>query len=102
MRWVYRNAVKGVKELMNGRDLSDKYGDIQDIINKSNRKDALKIIKAEKHPEADRLQVCEVDAGAHGRLQIVCGAPNARVGLKAPLAMVGWLNTGRSSWHEVT
>ena len=48
MRWVYRNAVKGVKELMNGRDLSDKYGDIQDIINKSNRKDALKIIKAEK------------------------------------------------------
>jgi len=33
---------------MNGRDLSDKYGDIQDIINKSNRKDALKIIKAEK------------------------------------------------------
>jgi len=48
MRWVYRNAVKGVQELMNGRDLSDKYGDIQDIINKSNRKDALKIIKAEK------------------------------------------------------
>jgi phenylalanyl-tRNA synthetase beta subunit (EC 6.1.1.20) len=47
------------------------------------------ILKAEKHPEADRLQVCEVDAGTHGRLQIVCGAPNARVGLKAPLAMVG-------------
>ncbi len=47
------------------------------------------IIKAEKHPEADRLQVCEVDAGAHGPLQIVCGAPNARVGLKAPLATVG-------------
>ena len=47
------------------------------------------IVAAGKHPEADRLQVCEVDAGAHGRLQIVCGAPNARVGLKAPLAMVG-------------
>ncbi len=47
------------------------------------------IVAATKHPEADRLQVCEVDAGAHGRLQIVCGAPNARVGLKAPLAMVG-------------
>lgn len=47
------------------------------------------IVAAVKHPEADRLQVCEVDAGAHGRLQIVCGAPNARVGLKAPLAMVG-------------
>ncbi len=47
------------------------------------------IVSCAKHPEADRLQVCEVDAGAHGTLQIVCGAPNARAGLKAPLAMVG-------------
>ncbi|HET7664260.1 MAG TPA: phenylalanine--tRNA ligase subunit beta, partial [Rhodanobacteraceae bacterium] len=47
------------------------------------------IIAAEKHPEADRLQVCKVDAGQGEPLQIVCGAPNARVGLKAPLATVG-------------
>lgn len=47
------------------------------------------IVDAQKHPEADRLQICTVDAGAHGRLQIVCGAPNVRAGLKAPLAMVG-------------
>ena len=47
------------------------------------------IVACERHPEADRLQVCRVDAGAHGTLQIVCGAPNARQGLKAPLAMVG-------------
>ncbi|MFP7721931.1 phenylalanine--tRNA ligase subunit beta [Lysobacter sp. A3-1-A15] len=46
------------------------------------------IVSAEKHPEADRLQVCQVDTGA-GTVQIVCGAPNARAGLKAPLAMVG-------------
>src|SRR5690606_19302089 len=48
-----------------------------------------RIVSAEKHPEADRLQVCQVDAGAVGMLQIVCGAPNARVGLVAPLATVG-------------
>lgn len=42
-----------------------------------------------RHPEADRLQICTVDAGSHGMLQIVCGAPNARPGLKVPLAMVG-------------
>ena len=42
-----------------------------------------------RHPEADRLQICTVDAGSHGVLQIVCGAPNARPGLKAPLALVG-------------
>jgi len=50
------------------------------------------IIEAEPHPNADRLRVCRVDAGPHskdGLLQIVCGAPNARVGLRAPLALVG-------------
>lgn len=47
------------------------------------------IVAAEKHPEADRLQVCTVDAGQGEMLQIVCGAPNARVGIKVPLAKVG-------------
>ena len=47
------------------------------------------IVAAEKHPEADRLQVCQVNAGQAELLQIVCGAPNARVGIKVPLAMVG-------------
>lgn len=46
------------------------------------------ILACEKHPEADRLQVCRVDAGGEV-VQIVCGAPNARPGLKAPLATVG-------------
>jgi phenylalanyl-tRNA synthetase beta chain len=46
------------------------------------------ILSCEKHPEADRLQVCQVATGA-GTVQIVCGAPNARPGLKAPLATVG-------------
>ncbi|WP_199096461.1 phenylalanine--tRNA ligase subunit beta [Dyella sp. ASV21] len=47
------------------------------------------IIGAVKHPEADRLQVCTVNAGLGEPLQIVCGAPNARVGIKIPLAKVG-------------
>jgi phenylalanyl-tRNA synthetase beta chain len=51
------------------------------------------ILSAEKHPEADRLQVCQVDTGA-GTVQIVCGAPNARAGLKAPLATVGAILPG--------
>ena len=46
------------------------------------------IVSLEKHPEADRLNVCQVDVGG-SRVQIVCGAPNARAGLKAPLAQVG-------------
>ena len=47
------------------------------------------IVEAVQHPNADRLRVCTVNAGLEAPLQIVCGAPNARVGLKAPLAMVG-------------
>jgi phenylalanyl-tRNA synthetase beta chain len=47
-----------------------------------------RIVSAQKHPEADRLQVCEVDTG-RGMVQIVCSAPNARAGLLAPLATVG-------------
>jgi len=46
------------------------------------------IISAEQHPDADKLRVCQVETG-EGQVQIVCGAPNARVGLKAPLAKVG-------------
>lgn len=48
-----------------------------------------KILSAEKHPDADRLQVCKVDVGLAEPLQIVCGAANARVGLIVPCAMVG-------------
>jgi len=47
------------------------------------------ILAAEPHPQADRLRVCRVSIGAGEPLQIVCGAPNARAGLKAPLAVVG-------------
>jgi phenylalanyl-tRNA synthetase beta chain len=50
------------------------------------------ILTAEPHPQADRLRVCAVDAGSYlkdGPVQIVCGAPNARVGIKVPLATVG-------------
>ena len=47
------------------------------------------ILSAEQHPDADRLRVCKVDVGTGQELQIVCGAPNARVGIKIPCALVG-------------
>ena len=40
-----------------------------------------KIIRAEKHPDADRLKVCDVDIGAKDSVKVVCGAPNAKEGL---------------------
>ncbi len=47
------------------------------------------ILSAEQHPDADRLRVCKVNAGTGEALQIVCGAPNARAGIKIPCALVG-------------
>jgi len=47
------------------------------------------ITEAVQHPNADRLRVCQVDVGRSSLLTIVCGAPNARVGIKVPCAMVG-------------
>ncbi len=48
-----------------------------------------RIVAAEQHPNADRLRVCQVDVGQLQPLSIVCGAPNARVGLVVPCATVG-------------
>ena len=47
------------------------------------------IVSAEKHPQADKLRVCSVSTGQGEPLQIVCGAANARAGLKSALAVVG-------------
>jgi phenylalanyl-tRNA synthetase beta chain len=47
------------------------------------------VLETSRHPDADKLTVNRVAAGAHGELQIVCGAKNVRPGLKAPLAVVG-------------
>ena len=52
------------------------------------------IIECTPHPNAERLRVCRVDAGLAAPLQIVCGAANARAGLKAPLALEGALLPG--------
>lgn len=47
------------------------------------------ILTAERHPQAEKLQVCSVSYGQAAPVQIVCGARNARAGLKAALAVVG-------------
>ena len=63
--------------------------DVQDLSNISDLIVVGEIIEIEKHPDADRLKVCKVDVGQASNLQIVCGAPNARLGIKVPCAKVG-------------
>ncbi len=47
------------------------------------------IISTKSHPNAESLQLCQVAGGEHGEVQVVCGAPNARPGIKIPFAQVG-------------
>jgi phenylalanyl-tRNA synthetase beta chain len=50
---------------------------------------AARVLSAEKHPDADKLKLCKVDAGQFGVLQIVCGAPNVAADMVVPCALVG-------------
>jgi phenylalanyl-tRNA synthetase beta chain len=47
------------------------------------------VVEKEKHPDADKLNVCQVDVGSGEMLQIVCGAKNVAAGQKVPVAVVG-------------
>lgn len=64
---------------------------IQDVSPPFDRVVVAEVVSIQKHPDADRLNVCQVDVGEAGRelLQVVCGAPNVVVGMKAPCALVG-------------
>ena len=48
-----------------------------------------RVLKVERHPNADRLSLCDVDAGAAGHFRVVCGAPNVHAGMMAALAKIG-------------
>ena len=47
------------------------------------------VLEVARHPDADRLSVCRVNAGGPETLQIVCGAPNVAAGIKVPCALIG-------------
>ncbi|MDB5623406.1 MAG: phenylalanine--tRNA ligase subunit beta [Devosia sp.] len=53
------------------------------------------VVSAEQHPNADRLRVCKVDAGSGELIDVVCGAPNARTGLKTVFAFPGTYIPGK-------
>jgi len=47
------------------------------------------VMEVKPHPDADKLRVCQVNAGDGETTQVVCGAANVREGMKAPFALVG-------------
>src|SRR5947208_16321698 len=55
-----------------------------------------RVVSAEQHPNADRLRVCMVDTGAPESVQVVCGAPNARAGMKGVFVPPGAFIPGKN------
>ncbi|MEZ5785071.1 MAG: phenylalanine--tRNA ligase subunit beta [Xanthobacteraceae bacterium] len=55
-----------------------------------------RVISAEQHPNADRLRVCMVDTGSGEPVQVVCGAPNARTGMKSVFSAPGTFIPGKA------
>ncbi|MDZ4805668.1 MAG: phenylalanine--tRNA ligase subunit beta [Candidatus Eisenbacteria bacterium] len=48
-----------------------------------------RVVSAQRHPNADKLTLCQVDVGGESPLQIICGAPNAAAGVSAAVALIG-------------
>lgn len=63
-------------------DLSDRFAYLNEVV-------AARVLKVEPVKGSDHLHLCQVEAGAFGQSQIVCGAPNVREGMVAPLARPG-------------
>ena len=73
------------------RDLILKTCEIEEIHTRNLPKTIVigKITSIQKHPDADKLNVCQVDCGSHGQFQIVCGGTNVAEGIFVPVALTG-------------
>ena len=60
-----------------------------------------RVIEAKQHPNADRLRVCMVDTGSGAPIQVVCGAPNARAGMKGVFVPPGAFIPGKDMTLQV-
>ncbi|MBE7635477.1 phenylalanine--tRNA ligase subunit beta [Sneathiella sp. P13V-1] len=78
--------------------------EVEEITDRAKELEAFRVchvIKAEQHPDADKLRVCQVDTGSE-TVQVVCGAPNARTGMKGVFAPSGSYVPGTDLWLKPT
>ncbi|MDB9807771.1 phenylalanine--tRNA ligase subunit beta [Candidatus Pelagibacter sp.] len=83
-KWLEKHLDTKLTEVQIIDKLTDVGLEVEGVDSQSGELDSFivaKILKAEKHPGADRLRVCDVDIGLDDHVKVVCGAPNAREGL---------------------
>jgi phenylalanyl-tRNA synthetase beta chain len=84
MNWLKEHLDTKLNENQIIDKLTDVGLEVEDVYSQSSELDNFiiaQILKAEKHPDADRLKVCDVDIGLDKPVKVVCGAPNAKEGL---------------------
>ena len=83
-KWLEEHLDTKLTEVQLINKLTDVGLEVEGVDSQSGELDSFvvaKILKAEKHPSADRLRVCDVDIGLDDYVKVVCGAPNAKEGL---------------------
>ena len=89
--WLKDHLKTNLKEKHLLEQLTNIGLEVEKIVDRSKELRLFKVAyvkKAEKHPNADRLKVCQVETN-NGSYQVVCGAPNARTGMKGVFAPEG-------------
>jgi phenylalanyl-tRNA synthetase beta chain len=98
MRWLARHVdLAGIAPEDLARDLTLSTAEVEGVSAFAPHLMTVKVghvATREPHPDADKLSLCTVDVGGAETLQIVCGAPNVRAGLKVAVAEVGTLLPG--------
>ncbi len=88
--YVGSDIIGDVDELLH--KIGTKLGAVESVEDYANRYADIKVarvVDCQKHPNADKLSVCQIDAGTGENIQVVCGAPNVRTGL-----LVAWIPPG--------
>ncbi len=98
LRWLERHVdLSGLTPEQIAQDLTLSTAEVEGIEAFAPHLSAVKVghvVEREPHPDADKLSLCRVDVGEGEPLQIVCGAPNVRAGLKVAVATVGTVLPG--------
>lgn len=100
LKWLknYTNIPSNISPLELANKITSSIVEINDVIYQGKNLDNIvvgRITEINKHPNADKLNICQVDAGRHGVLKIVCGGNNVKKDMIVPVVLPG----AKVKWH---
>lgn len=100
LKWLknYTNIPNDISPIELANKITSSIVEINDVIYQGKNLENIvvgRIIEINKHPNADKLNICQVDAGRHGVLKVVCGGNNVKKDMTVPVALPG----AKVKWH---